>query len=33
LLYAPETLPEKNIKNRELEQYVKKAKRIKEKHT
>jgi MFS family permease len=33
LLYAPETLPEKNIKERELKGYVEKAKKTKEKYT
>lgn len=33
LMYAPETLPEKQIKDRELRQYVEKAKKTKEKHT
>jgi len=33
LMYAPETLPEKKIRERELRQYVEKAKKIKEKHT
>lgn len=32
LIYAPETLPEKKIKERELRLYVEKAKKIKEKH-
>jgi len=32
LFYAPETLPEKNIKERELKQYIEKAKKIREKH-
>jgi len=32
LLYAPETLPEKKIKERELKEYVEKAKKIKEKY-
>jgi len=32
LMYAPETLPEKKIKERELKQYIEKAKKIKEKH-
>jgi len=32
LIYAPETLPEKKIKERELKQYVEKAKKIKEKY-
>lgn len=31
LLYAPETLPEKRIRERELKQYIEKAKRIREK--
>jgi MFS family permease len=33
LLFAPETLPEKNIKERELKGYVEKAKKTKEKYT
>jgi len=33
LMYAPETLPEKQIKDRELRQYVEKAKKAREKHT
>ena len=33
LFYAPETLPEKNIKDRELRQYVEKAKKTKDKLT
>ncbi|MEM2118122.1 MAG: hypothetical protein QW386_03780 [Candidatus Bathyarchaeia archaeon] len=32
LMYAPETLPEKKIKERELREYVEKAKKIKEKY-
>jgi len=32
LMYAPETLPEKKIRERELKQYVEKAKKIKEKY-
>jgi len=32
LMYAPETLPEKQIKDRELKDYIEKAKRAKEKH-
>ena len=32
LMYAPETLPEKKIKERELKKYIEKAKRIKEKY-
>jgi hypothetical protein len=32
LLYAPETLPEKRIKERELRNYVEKAKKTKEKY-
>jgi hypothetical protein len=32
LFYAPETLPEKEIKERELKGYIEKAKKIKEKH-
>jgi len=32
LLYAPETLPEKNLKERELKGYLEKAKKIKEKY-
>jgi MFS family permease len=31
LMYAPETLPEKRIRERELKQYIEKAKRIREK--
>ena len=31
LMYAPETLPEKKIKERELKKYIEKAKKIKEK--
>lgn len=33
LMFAPETLPEKKIKERELKKYIEKAKKIKEKHT
>jgi MFS family permease len=33
LLYAPETLPEKKIKERELKDYVEKARKVKEKYT
>jgi MFS family permease len=33
LMYAPETLPEKKIKDRELKQYIDKAKKTKEKYT
>jgi len=33
LMYAPETLPEKKIRERELKQYVDKAKKTKEKYT
>jgi MFS family permease len=33
LMYAPETLPEKTIRDRELEQYVEQAKKAKEKYT
>jgi MFS family permease len=33
LMYASETLPEKQIKDRELKQYVEKAKKAKEKYT
>jgi hypothetical protein len=33
LLYAPETLPEKKMKDRELRQYVESAKKVKEKYT
>jgi len=33
LMYAPETLPEKKIRERELKKYIEKAKKIKEKHT
>jgi len=32
LMYAPETLPEKKIRERELRQYIEKAKKIREKH-
>jgi MFS family permease len=32
LMYAPETLPEKRIRERELKDYIEKAKKIKEKH-
>jgi len=32
LLYAPETLPERKIKLRQLRKYVEKAKKVKEKH-
>ena len=31
LMYAPETLPEKKMKERQLKQYIEKAKKIKEK--
>lgn len=33
LIYVPETLPEKKLKDRELKMYVEKAMKIKEKHT
>jgi MFS family permease len=33
LMYAPETLPEKKIRERELRQYIEKAKKIREKYT
>lgn len=33
LMYAPETLPEKKIRDRELKQYIEKAKKAKEKYT
>lgn len=33
LMFAPETLPEKHIKERELKIYIEKAKKIKEKYT
>jgi MFS family permease len=33
LMYAPETLPEKQIKDRELRRYVEKAKKVKGKYT
>ena len=33
LMYAPETLPEKKIKERELKGYIDKAKKVKEKYT
>jgi hypothetical protein len=32
-MYAPETLPEKTLKERELKSYIEKAKKIKEKFT
>jgi predicted MFS family arabinose efflux permease len=32
LMYAPETLPEKKIRERELKDYIEKAKKIREKH-
>ncbi|MCJ7560462.1 hypothetical protein MUO79_07570, partial [Candidatus Bathyarchaeota archaeon] len=32
LMYAPETLPEKSIKDRELKSYMEKAKKVKEKY-
>jgi MFS family permease len=32
LIYAPETLPEKHIKDRELKSYIEKAKKVKEKY-
>jgi hypothetical protein len=32
LMYAPETLPEKRLRERELRQYIEKAKKIKEKY-
>jgi MFS family permease len=32
LMYAPETLPEKEIKDRELREYLEKAKKVKEKY-
>jgi hypothetical protein len=32
LMYAPETLPEKKIKDRELRDYLEKAKRTKDKY-
>jgi MFS family permease len=32
LMYAPETLPEKKIREREVREYIEKAKKIKEKH-
>jgi MFS family permease len=32
LMFAPETLPEKNIKERELKEYIEKAKKTKEKY-
>jgi hypothetical protein len=32
LLYAPETLPEKVMKNRELKSYIEKAQKAKEKY-
>jgi MFS family permease len=32
LMYAPETLPEKAIRDRELEQYIEQAKKVKEKY-
>jgi hypothetical protein len=33
LMYAPETLPEKKIRDRELKQYIEKAKKSREKYT
>jgi hypothetical protein len=33
LMYAPETLPEKTLRERELRSYIEKAKKIKEKFT
>jgi len=33
LMYAPETLPEKRIREREVKEYIKKAKKTKEKYT
>ena len=33
LMYAPETLPEKKIKERELKKYIEKAKKIRKKYT
>jgi MFS family permease len=33
LMYAPETLPEKKIRDRELKHYIEKAKKAKEKYT
>jgi len=33
LMYAPETLPEKRIKERELKEYVEKARKVSEKYT
>jgi MFS family permease len=33
LIYAPETLPEKEIKKKELKDYIDRAKRVKEKYT
>jgi len=33
LMYAPETLPEKQIRERELKEYIEKAKKVKEKYT
>ena len=33
LMYAPETLPEKSIKDRELKSYLEKAKKVKEKYS
>ena len=33
LVYAPETLPEKHIKEQEVKQYIEKAKKTKEEHT
>jgi hypothetical protein len=32
LMYAPETLPEKTLRERELKSYIEKAKKIKEKY-
>jgi MFS family permease len=33
LMYAPETLPERKLRERELKQYIEKAKKVKEKFT
>jgi len=33
LVYAPETLPEKQMKDRELKNYIDKAQRVKEKYS
>jgi hypothetical protein len=33
LMYAPETLPEKTIKDRELKSYLEKAQKVKEEYS